>query len=317
MSEVLNQIAKVSTKIERSPNCGYLYQYFDELVALLETNKVEGLSQVVTRRLKGLIQDMASESTYNNFASANWMRYSARSFYCADYLVRYLPEDQHEFFYSYLNGFFVDLMETGVAPIIEKDVFERYYKMNFAEGDLVKTYDKLIVKAVDECNKSRLWSADEVSLALDYTKSIDRMIRAYVKQSGDYSMLKEWVPKLRISHVTKYRNGYPDSTWYGHAGKIEREVVMTSLNKMVQTQGYLYSLWYWRSPEELIDTLSIEELRDTFEAFDDRMFDDILCNMAELPYSCKVKDLLVHFAGHNDRVTAGLARQLLDSYKTK
>ena len=317
MSEVLTQISKISKKIETSPTCGYLYQYFDELVALLDSHKVEELPPLVIRDLKGLIQDMASESTYNNYSSANWIRYSARSFFCADHLVKYLPENQQEFFYRYLNGFFTDLMASGVAPIIEKEVFEKYLKMNVTEDNRLKLYDSLISKAANECDKSRLWSADEVSLALDYAKSIDRMIRAYVKQSGDISMLKEWIPKLRICHVTKYRNGYPESTWYEHAGDMEREAVMTCLNKMVQTQGYLYSLWYWHSPEELIDTLAIEELRDMFEAFDDRMFDDILCNMAELPYSCKVKDLLEYFAGHNDRVTAGLARQLLGSYLTK
>ena len=36
MSKILTQIAKVSNKIETSPNCGYLYQYFDELMALLD-----------------------------------------------------------------------------------------------------------------------------------------------------------------------------------------------------------------------------------------------------------------------------------------
>jgi hypothetical protein len=317
MSEVLTQIVKISKKIETSPTCGYLYQYFDELVRLLEAHKTDGLPSVAVRDLKGLIQDMASKSTYNNYSSANWMRYSARAFYCADYLVKYLPVNQQDFFYRYLNGFFADLMDSGVAPIIEKEVFERYLKMNLIEDNLLKLYDSLIGKAVNECDKSRLWSADEVSLALDYTKSIDRMIRSYVKQTGDYSMLKEWIPMLRICHVTKYRDGYLESTWYEHAGDMEREAVMTCLNKMVQTQGYLYSLLYWRSPEELIDTLSIEELRAMFEAFDDRMFDDILCNMAELPYNCKVLDILEHFADHFDHVTAELARKLLDSYQTK
>ena len=49
MSKILTQIAKVSNKIETSPNCGYLYQYFDELVALLEPLKSETLPPVVIR----------------------------------------------------------------------------------------------------------------------------------------------------------------------------------------------------------------------------------------------------------------------------
>ena len=59
------------------------------------------------------------------------------------------------------------------------------------------------------------------------------MIRTYVKQSGDYSLLHEWIPLLRIRHVTKYRNGYPDTNWYEYASENEREVVMSSLNKIL------------------------------------------------------------------------------------
>jgi hypothetical protein len=316
MSKILTQIAKVSNKIEISPNCGYLYQYFDELVALLEPLKYETLPPVVIRGLKGLIQDLASESTYNNFSSAHWMKYSARSFYCADNLVKYLPENQQEFFYSYLNGIFAELMNSGVAPIIEKEVFDRYIKMNLTDDKSLKVYDEQIRKAIKECDKSRLWSAGDACLACDYMKSIDRMIRTYVKQSGDYSLLHEWIPLLRIRHVTKYRNGYPDTTWYEYASENEREVVMSSLNKILQIQGYLHCLWYWNSPEELISNLSVEELVDMFEAFDDRMFDDILRDMAEHHYDNKVRDVLEHFAGHNDKVVAGFAGQLLDYYKS-
>lgn len=317
MDNVLTQISKISNKIENSPNCGYLYQYFDELVASLDSIRTDVLPPVVVRDLKGLIQDLAVESIYNNFASANWMRYSARAFYCADYLVRYLPEGQMEFFYGYLNGFFADLMESGVAPIIEKDALDRYLQMNFTADNGRKGYDNLISKSIYECAKCRLWCADEVSLACDYAKSIDRMIRIYIKEYGDYSMLKEWIPKLRISHAVKHRNGYSESTWFENAGSSERENVMRKLDKIVQIYGYLHCLWYWHASEELIRTMSSEDLINMFEAFDDRAFDDILCNMAKLPYNSKVKDVILHFAGHNDKVVAGLARQLLDAYHTR
>ena len=116
--------------------------------------------------------------------------------------------------------------------------------------------------------------------------------------------------------ITKYRNEYLGTTWYEYAGENEREVVMSSLNKILQIQGYLHCLWYWNAPEELISTLSVEELVDMFESFDDRMFDDILRDMAEHHYDSKVQDVLEHFAGHNDKVVAGFAGQLLDYYKS-
>lgn len=315
MSNALTQLAKLTNKIEMSPNCGYLCQYFDELVALLEPLKSETLPPVLIRDLKGLIQNLAAESTYDNSSSVNRMKYSARSFYCADNLVKYLPENQQEFFYNYLNDIFAELINSGVAPIIEKGVFEKYIKMRITDDNCLKVYDEQIRKAIKECDKTRLWSTGEACLACDYMKSIDRMIRTYVKLSGDYSLLHEWIPLLRISHVTKYKTGYLDSTWYEHAGENEREDVMCSLNKIVQIQGYLHCFWYWNAPEELISTLSTEELIDMFEAFDDRMFDDILSNMAELQHNSKVQDVLEYFACHKDKVVAGFAGQLLDCYK--
>ena len=311
MNEVLTQIAKISSKIENSPYCGYLYQYFDELVASLDSARTDGLPPIVVRDLKGLIQDMAVESIYNNVSSANWIRYSARAFYCADYLVRYLPEDQREFFYGYLNGFFSDLVDSGVAPIIEKEVFDKYLKMNLTEENYHTMYDRLIHKAICEWDKCRLWRADEVGLACDYSKSINHMIRSYIKGYRDYSVLKEWIPKLRISHAVKHRDGYPESTWFENAGSAEREAVMRTLDNIVQIYGYLHCLWYWHSPEELIGTMPTEGLINMFESFDDRAFDDILCDIAEFMSNSKVKDVLMHFAGHNDKVVAGLARQLL------
>ena len=315
MSEVLNQIAKISTKIERSPNCGYLYQYFDELVASLDSAGTDGLPHVVVRDLKGLIQDMAVESIHNNVSSANWIRYSARAFFCADYLVRYLPEDQREFFYGYLNGFFSDLVDSGVAPVIEEEVFDKYLKMSLTEENYHTMYDRLINKAICEYAKCRLWSADEVGLACEYSKSINRMIRFYTKEYRDYSMLKEWIPKLRISHAVKHRDGYPESTWFKNASSTEREAVMRTLDKIVQIYGYLHCVWYWHSSEELISAMTTEDLINMFESFDDRAFDDILCNIAEFKNNSKVKDVLMHFAGHNDKVVAGLATQLLDEYQ--
>ena len=143
MNEVFARIAEVGSKTERFPNCGYLYQNFDELVSLLEPLNSEDLPPVVIRGLICLIQDLASKSICNSFASADWMRYSARSFYCADHLVKYLPENRQESVYSYLNGIFAELMDSGVAPVIEKEVFDKYAKMPLTDDDSLKVYDEL------------------------------------------------------------------------------------------------------------------------------------------------------------------------------
>lgn len=54
----------------------------------------------------------------------NWIWYSARAFYCADSLIEYLPERNHEFFRGRLNQAFLELVESSIAPMIEQEVFD-------------------------------------------------------------------------------------------------------------------------------------------------------------------------------------------------
>ena len=114
----------------------------------------EALSASEKASLRGLIQDYAADSIYNNYASANWMRYSARCFYCADYLVRFLGDKPYqEGMESLLNSYFKDLVEHGVAPIIPQETLDKYIAKN--SEDPRKLYEALINKAVDECGRCR------------------------------------------------------------------------------------------------------------------------------------------------------------------
>ena len=78
MTNIILTINRISKKIRSSSGDSYLYKYFDELVEMLQD--VEALSASEIASLRGLIQDYAADSIYNNYASANWMRYSARCF---------------------------------------------------------------------------------------------------------------------------------------------------------------------------------------------------------------------------------------------
>lgn len=74
MSELTTRINRITKKINSS-GCSYLYRYFDELIAFLDSIPREKLTEEELDGLADLISDFAYESTYNNFASANWMRY--------------------------------------------------------------------------------------------------------------------------------------------------------------------------------------------------------------------------------------------------
>ena len=131
MSIIVSTINRISKKIKKSSGCSYLYKYFDELVELL--NRAE-LSTSEISSIRGLVQDYAADSIYNNYASANWMRYSTRCFYCADFLVRFCGDkESQEGMERILNSYFIDLVNHGVAPILPQETLEKYIGKNSGE----------------------------------------------------------------------------------------------------------------------------------------------------------------------------------------
>ena len=193
MSNIILTINRISKKINTSSGDSYLYKYFDELVEMLHNTETLSASEIAS--LRGLIQDYAADSIYNNYASANWMRYSARCFYCADFLVRFLSKKTfQEGMESLLNSYFKDLVDHGVAPIISQETLDKYIDKNLE--DPRKLYDTLIKKANDECSKCRYWQGNDITLAHAYTKSVDRLIRQYIERYEDKTVLKEWIPTL-------------------------------------------------------------------------------------------------------------------------
>ena len=314
MSAIVEQINKIEDKVWRS-GCGYLYDHYDELVRLLNATGKENLTREEIGSLRGLVSRYAYESTYDNSSSVNWIWYSVRAFYCADSLVGYLPEINHEHFYGLLNGCFLELVESGRAPIISQEVFDRYLEMNLTEENRRELYTKLVRKGAGEIGMSRLWRPDENELADAYAKACNHIIRDYIKRYDDYSLLKDWLPKLGVTRVADFWRRYPESTDYEYASESERETVDVRLYKMKNLMLHLHRLWYWRNPEEMIDTLSSDYLITLLEVHDDREFEMTLFSMAGIPFKQKVKDVLEHYANCDDRVVSEMAAALLESYK--
>ena len=317
MSAILNQIIRITQKIHNSSGCASLYSYFDELTNSLDSVPIENLTEEELSELDDLIDEFAYECTYNNFASANWMRYSARSFYCADYLIRYFPEKQQEAKISYLNLYFRDLLESGVAPIIQQEVFDKYFQINLTEENKRELYGKIVHKAMMECLKSRLPRAEEVTLARIYTESADRSIREYIARYNDYSPLKDWIPLLNTQRIANFWYEYPKSSNYSYSSYEEREIVIESMDAMLDVHLKLHSLWYWQNAADMIDSMSSGYLVDILEVYEDEEFEKILCHMASLPFNPKVKDILEHFANDDDYAVSSLSRQLLDNFLTR
>lgn len=314
MSAIVEQINKIEDRVWRS-GCGYLYDHYDELVRLLNATGKENLTREEIGSLRGLVSRYAYESTYDNSSSVNWIWYSVRAFYCADSLVGYLPEINHEHFYRLLNGCFLELVESGRAPIISQEVFDRYLEMNLTEENRRELYTKLVRTAAGEIGMSRLWRPDENELADAYVKACNHIIRDYLKRYDDYSLLKEWLPKLGVVRVADFWYRYPESTDYEYAFEFTREAVEERLYRMMNMLLHLHSIWYWHDPNEMIETLSSDYLIALLDVHDDREFEMTLFNMVGLPFNQKVKDVLEHFAHDDDRTVSEMAAALLESYK--
>ena len=310
MSSIVSTINRISKKIKKSSGCSYLYKYFDELVELL--NRAE-LSTSEISSIRGLVQDYAVDSIYNNYASANWMRYSARCFYCADFLVHFCSDKENqEGMESLLNFYFKELVNHGVAPILPQETLDKYIDKNLEEP--LKLYDTLIKKAVGECGKCRYWQGNDISLARTYTKSVDYLIRNYIQRYEDVTVLKQWIPFLNTVQLADFWYNYPDSANYEHSRPYERQLIEECSDEMLEIHLKLISEWYWLNPQELISTYSQEELIEILEVTDDDEFEKILRHAVTLPINDKIKSILEHFIEDDETHIVCLARELLQNY---
>ena len=307
---VISQIAKIRKKIEKTPGCSYLYGHFDKLVKLL---KARTLTSEENQSLKDLIRDYAVDSRFNNFASANWMRYSARCFYCADYLLAFLTDEQ-EVMQKYLNGYFMELLEHYVAPIISQEVLDKYIRINITTLNITEFYSILIRKACEGCGKCRYWRANETTLALVYTKSASRLIMEYVNKYSDVSTLKDWLPLFETGRWANIWYEYPDSANFHYAKVHERNAVIDALDEILDIHLELMSFWYWHNSQEFVDTLSLHDLIEILEVCDDNEFERALRYAVTLPYHEKVAGVLRHFEHDDERWVVELSQQLLAGY---
>lgn len=304
-------INRLRRNIRNSPGCDYLYGRFDDLVEMLES--MMKLTDQESVLLSELIRDYAAESRYNNYASPNWMRYSARCFYCADKLAKYTVGIHKESIQKMLNRYFFELIDSRVAPIIQQEILYKYLQMHAIPSNSKKLYGTLISKAVDECSRCRCWKGD-VSLALTYTQSAYSLVMDYLKIFSDYSVLKEWVPLFDTVTLANYWYEYPESCNYNHTRPRERQRIIEFLDKMLDIHLELLSFWYWHSPQEFIDTLSLNDLIEILEVEEDDEFTKLLNHMVTLLNNEKVEGILKHFEHDDELWIVELSKRLLAHY---
>jgi len=293
----------------------YLYGGFDALVKSLEAPEKNPLDVSIKCGLIDLIESLAADSRYNNYASANWMRYSARCFYCADYLLKYINNlQERDRLIGKLNSYFMELVESGVAPIIPEETLNKYIRKNVNESNAKNLYGLLIHKAVNECGCCRYWQSNDASLACSYTQSIRRLLMDYVSTYSDLTVLKEWLPTIGTVRLAKIWYDYPDSPNYNHTDHYSRESIMKSLDMMLDIHLELFSFWYKHNSQEVIETLSTNDLIEIMEVTDDDDFECMLRQAVALPWNEKVEGVLRHFTEDDEQWIVNLSRKLLSTY---
>ena len=313
MDNLIIMINRLRKNIRKSSDCDYLYSRFDDLVKMLELKAK--LTDQEMMMLSDLVRDYAVDSRYNNYASANWMRYSARCFYCADRLAQYITGMHKESIMIMLNRYFGELVDSSVAPIIQQEVLDKYIQMHVTPSNAKELYGTLICKAICECERCRYWRGNDICLAWSYTQSAFRLVMDYIKIYSDYSVLKEWVPLFDTVRLANYWYEYPDSCNYHHTKPYERNLIIETLDKMLDKHLELLSFWFWHSPLEFIDTLPLNDLIEILEVEEDDEFTKILNHMVTLPYNDKVEEILKHFEHDDEQWIVDLSIQLLSRYK--
>lgn len=314
MENLHPQIMTILKRIDKFYTYDYLYSGFDKLIKILETQGSTPLNTAENYEVRKLLTLLAADSKYNNYASANWLRYSARCFYCADALVKYIHKEDQKEQVKILNGYFLDLLNSGVAPLIQDEILDKYIQINLVEKDACDFYDLIIRQAINGASRGRTWFANEISLNYQYTLSVKRLLLKYVEEYQDRSLLKKWIPQMSTVNLA--------NVWYRYSECDYRQVdnraiVEQSLNKMLDIHLELFSFWYWSSSQELIDTLPQEYLIEVLEVIEDSEFEKILHDVVTLPYSDKIKEVLEHFANDDEHYVANMSLGLLQEYVTK
>lgn len=309
MDNLIKHINSLYNKIHNSSGCNYLYSDFDELVNELEIKKdkltIDGVMSLIF-----LIRNLVSETRYNN-CSVN----SARSFYCADYLIRYLPKDWKSRTELVLNYLFRELIKGEVAAIIPKEVFNKYLDKNLTDENYANYYDTILTNTILASIRGMTWSDNEMSLALSHTEAASRLIKDYIEKYNDYSYLKKWIPLLKTRYLADVLYEYLNCKKRRYANWYVEDPMEEILAKMLNIHLELLNLWAWHNPEEMINSFSQEELIEILEFYDDKELENTVKHLLTIPLNEKIKGGSEHYINDDEKWVVRLSQILLKTYK--
>lgn len=314
MEDVNVALKRIRRKIDKSSGCSYLYQYFDGLVKELEI-WVRQHPNETPEELIETIESYAAECNFCNYSSPGWLMYAARSFYCADTLIKFVSDDSGRRNLTHLMSlYFEDLMDSEAISLIDCKILKKYISSNFHNHGIAENYRRCISKAVYTASMHHPVESSVEYLAYRGCKFAHDMIFEYINVYEDYSYLKEWIPSLGTRHLADIWYNFPDRLQRSYKRSHIIEHIEKYLDDSLELHLELWNLWFQYDKEEVLAVCDADLLIDILEVTDDKEFRDILLLLVKIPNSDKVKRILEHFTEDDEDWIVRLSEQLLSKY---
>lgn len=316
--ELKMSLRGIRKKINKSSGCGYLYHHFDNVCSLLEDWKNTIPNDNDIQELAETIEAYANECYYCNYKSLGWFQYAARSFYCANYLVRYFPDEYISNLQYSLNVVFERLMDSEAISFVEKELFDKYFYAVDSDSVLRDRYYRVIQHSTYTASMHHPVEEEVEYMAYHGCRFSHDMIMGYISKFDDTSHLKEWIPRLNTPMLANIWYRFPDDVIknpYGHRQMIER--VESYLDKSLELHLRLWNFWFEVNPKEVLDYNDAECLIEILDVSEDDSFIEVMNKLIEFPYNDKVLKILMHFKNDDEDWIARLSNALLYKYESK
>lgn len=314
--ELKMTLQRIRKKIDNSSGCGYLYHHFDNMCSLLDEWKNTEPNDLDIQELIETLESYSYECRYCNYNnSLGWLKYSARSFYCADYLLKFIPDSCKSNLQYSLQLDFDCLMDSEAISFVDKELFDKYFYNVSNDSVLKERFYCVLKNSVHTASMHHPVEEDVEYMAYRGCKFSYDMIIEYIRRFDDHSRLKEWISRMNTPVLANIWYKFPDDiirNQSGHRHMIER--IEGYLDNSLELHLKLWDLWFKVNPKEVLDYNNAETLIDVLEVSEDESFIGVLNKLAESSDNQKVRQILLHFKDDDEDWIVKLSNSLIKRF---
>lgn len=314
--ELQLKLRRIRKKIDTSSGCGYLYHHFEDLIFDIEKWHLANPDALDHKELFDTVKKFIDESTFCTWGSPGWLLYSARCFYCANVMLKFIHgcEVKKEL-QEYQMNCFRKLLNTEVVSVLDSSLLNENIDKFKGTPYLNEVYQCAIVKSIETSRLHHPFDSGCEYVAYKGSLRTKELIERYISDTGDYTMLKKWIPQLDTPRLAYIWYEFPER--FIHSPQNHRhliESVQSYLDKSLENHLALWGIWFNYNISEVFECNSAETMVEVFEVMDDGEFDDILNRIVLLPYHDKIVKILNHFIEDDEFWIVNLSKRLLSQY---